>query len=194
MISMSRALIGGLALVVVTAAVTSRVASQDAARGEDYSVPGKGHDVLNGLAGEWDWSITHWSSPDAEPETSHVTVDYRWIFGGRYLVGNYEGYVRGEAFKAREVLGFDRFRQEYNSLWIDNTTTNFVLSKGRFDKATKTLVLEGTEDDVERDRRDVKFKLVYRVVGPEELAIEYRRETSPGRMFKAAEVKATRLE
>ncbi len=193
-----RTLLFGLTLVAGTAAITTVVVSQEKARDDDpwskYSVPGKEHDVLNRLAGKWEFQVTARLTPGAEPLEARITADYRWLFGGRFLLGELEGYVAGELFRAKELLGFDRFRQEYNSLWVDNKTTAVQLATGHYDQRKGELVLEGVQDDVDQNVRDQKFKIVYRFVEDDKLVMEIFREQADGTMHRRVEVAGKRID
>jgi len=174
--SMPRAFLCGLSLVGATAVLTSQVVSQDAAPEampwQQYAVPSEHHDILDRLAGEWSHRATVWESPGAEPEVFEMTADYRWILGGRFLIGSYWGYVAGERFEARDMLGYDNFRQQFDSIWIDNKTTAFTLSSGHYDRRQDALIMEGTQDDVDRKVRDEPFRFIYRFGGDDRMVIE----------------------
>jgi hypothetical protein len=190
--------LAGLALIAGTATITAGMVSQERGRGNeawpDYTEPGKEHDVLDRLAGEWEFEVTAWVTPGSEPMTAQLAADYRWLFGGRFLVGEFEGFVGGERFRAKEVFGYDMFKKEYNALWIDNKTTAFQLSTGQFDSRRNALVMEGVQPDVAGKGGDHKFKVVYRFVNDDELVMEVHREREDRTMYKRAEVRGTRLE
>jgi len=196
--SMPSAILCGLSLVGATAVVTSQVVSQDAAPEampwQQYAVPSKQHDILDRLAGEWSHRVTVWESPGAEPEVFDMTADYRWILGGRFLVGSYSGYVAGEYFETRDMLGYDNFRQQFNSVWIDNKTTAFTHASGHYDRSQDALILEGTQDDVDRKVRDEPFRFIYRFGGDDRLVIEVFIPGPQGQMFRRLKVEATRTE
>ena len=122
------------------------------------------------------------------------TENYRWLFGGRFLIGEFSGYVAGELFEARELLGFDRYRGEFASVWADNMTTAFDLSRGTYDKRTQTLTMEGLHDDLERGLKNRKFKNVWRFEGDDNYVQQIYRQDGDGKMHRRAEVRATRLE
>ena len=188
----------GLAVIIAATAITTQVISQTASDREDtwakYSVPSKHHDVLDRIAGKWDHQVTVWETPGADPEHLALTADYRWLFGGRFLVGEYDGYVMGELFQAKELLGYDNYRQQYNSIWIDNMTTAFTHGTGHYDARQKALILEGVQDDVERGVRDEKFRFIYRFLDADNMTIELWRPDQGGKMFQAAKIAATRID
>jgi hypothetical protein len=191
-----RTLALGAGLVAATASVTARVVSQEHARRTGvYSMPSKSHDVLEQFVGKWTFEVTTWSGSTAQPATSEVSGDYRWIFGGRFLVGHFEGYVNGRDFDALDILGYDNFRENFQSFWIDNSTTAFTLASGHYDAGRKELSVEGTQDDVASNRRDRKFKLVYRFPSPGEMVMEVHREPPEGGgMYRSAQAMGTKVQ
>ena len=193
----TRTYLGSLVLIVATAAITTQVISQTN-RGADayekYAVPDQNHEVLEKLIGNWSQELTIWAEPGAEPAKAQATAEYRWILGGRFVIGTYLAYEPGSVFKAKDIVGYDRFRGQYNSLWVDNKSTQFTVASGHYNTRTKTLTLEGVQDDVELDIRDMPFKLSYRFVNADEIVMEMRKTTAEGKMFKSAQLRATRTD
>lgn len=189
----TRNLLCGAALVAVTAAVTGVVTAWEGDQPSDgYSKPTPQHDVLDNLWGKWQYAVTI-DSDDGPAEMLTLDADYRWILGGRFLIGSYDGYVNGGLFQAREVLGYDSFRGEYRSVWVDNRTTAMTISTGEYDALKKTLTFKGLQDDVEHDRRDQPFTFVYRFVNDDHFDIEIWRPGAGGKLVKRTSVKATRV-
>ena len=132
-------------------------------------------------------------SDDGETESLVLEADYRWALGGRFLVGGFDGYIDGGLFQAREILGYDSFRGEYRSVWVDNNTTAFTMSTGEYDARNKTLTFKGVQDDVEKNVRDQPFTFVYRFVDDDHFQIEVSRPGPNGKLVKGTTVKATRV-
>ncbi len=186
----ARTLLCAAALVAVTAAVTSAIAIQEGDKG-DYSKPTVHHDILDNLWGKWSYAVTI-ASDDGETEVLILDADYRWALGGRFLVGRYDGYVDGGLFQAREILGYDSFRGEYRSVWVDNNTTAFTTSTGAYDARNKTLTFKGVQDNVDKNLRDQPFTFVYHFIDDDHFRIEVRRPDPAGKMVKGTTVNATR--
>jgi hypothetical protein len=188
----TRTLLGGVALVAATAAITSAVTTQvDPDTALAYTKPSAHHDVLDKLWGKWHYKIDL-VSDDGEDETLAMDADYRWTMGGRFLIGNYEGYFGGESFLAKDILGHDNFRGEYESLWVDNNSTAFTLSTGTYDARKKTLTFKGVQDDVERNLRDQPFTFIYRFVDEDRFEIAISRPGPDGKLVTGTKVTATR--
>jgi len=184
-----RTLLCAAALVGITA-VTSGVTTQEGDKG-GHSEPTIHHDILDKLWGKWQYAVTI-DSADATNGPLMLDADYRWALGGRFLVGSYDGYVDGGLFQAKEILGYDSFRGEYRSVWVDNNTTAFTLSTGEYDARTDTLTFNGVQDNVEKNIRDEPFRFVYRFIDEDHFRVEIWRPDASGKMVKGTTVNATR--
>jgi hypothetical protein len=185
----TRTLLCAATFIAVTAAVT--IAATQASDTGDFSKPTVHHDILDKLWGKWDYMVTI-ESDDGETESLVLEADYRWALGGRFLVGGFDGYIDGGLFQAREILGYDSFRGEYRSVWVDNNTTAFTLATGEYIARTRTLTFKGVQDNVEKDVRDEPFTFVYRFVDEDHFQIEVWRPNPAGKMIKGTTVSATR--
>ena len=185
----TRTLLCAATFIAITAAVT--IAATQASDTGDFSKPTVHHDILDKLWGKWDYMLTI-ESDDGETESLVLEADYRWALGGRFLVGGFDGYIDGGLFKAREILGYDSFRGEYRSVWVDNNTTAFTMATGEYTARTRTLTFKGVQDNVERDVRDEPFTFVYRFVDKDHFQIEVWRPNPAGKMVKGTTVSATR--
>lgn len=191
--------LGGASLGAITAAIAvAAISPGQSARDGDrpsFSEPSEHHDVLERLAGRWSHEVKTWAAPDAQAEVAAATADYRWVCGGRFLIGRYDGYINGAPFNAMDVLGYDNFRRQFNSFWIDNTTTAFTLATGQYAADKGELVFEGVQDDAERSLRDRKFRIVYRFVGADRMEIEvFRPGGEGGALQRTALVTGTRID
>lgn len=190
----TRTWLGGIALVALTAAVTSAVATQraDSDAAAKHSRPAPEHDVLDTLWGKWHFAVKI-QADDGDVEVISLNADYRWELGGRFLIGSYDGYIDGQRFQAREILGYDSFRGEYRSFWVDNNSTAFTLASGKYDARKRTLTFEGVQDDVEKNLRDQPFTVSYRFVDHDRFDVEVWRPGPDGKMVKGTTVNATRI-
>ncbi len=192
-------LLAGMALIATTAAVTAQVASNQKDDGQapawlTHCERGEHHERLDRLVGNWNQTVRFWESADAEPETSEARATFKWILGGRILEAEVGGYVLGDRLEVRRLLGYDSFREEYFTFMIDNRSTSYMLARGAFDPKTRSLVLEGTNDDVSQGRRDRKFRIVQRGVNDNEYVSELFVPDATGRMFRTLEIRAVRAE
>lgn len=91
------------------------------------------HQFLAKYAGDWDVEVTYWTAPGAPPARSAATFKAASKLGGRYVMMDFSGFMMGQPFEGIWLVGFDNLEQKYNTLWIDNTSTSFFITKGTRD-------------------------------------------------------------
>ncbi len=198
-----KAVFGCVVLVGLTVAITSQVVSQQTEPGSDehtqmmaawmkYAEPGKHHEHLAPLVGKWDYTVKMWMYPGSAAEESTGTAENKWILGGRYLLQKMHGEMEGETFEGISLLGYDNFREEYVSLWIDSMTTGFMLSRGTCDGTGRVITYTGTHDEIHTEQKDKYFKAVNRMLGPDRFLYEMYAKGPDGKEFKTLEVTSTR--
>jgi len=65
------------------------------------------------------------------------------FFDGRYLHGDFSGSFMGKPFKGHGLWAYDRFKQKYVSLWIDDMSTMVMISEGTADSSGKVITVTG---------------------------------------------------
>jgi hypothetical protein len=120
-----------------------------------YGTPGKEHELLKKYVGEWDVDIATYQDP-AKPEMSKGTMKNMLILDGRYLKCDFEGMMGGMAAKGLEIIGYDLFKKEYTTFWIDSWSTAFTLTHGTLDTAGKVLTETGEFPDAMTDGKTLQ--------------------------------------
>ena len=92
----------------------------------EISTPGPEHAALEEIVGTFDAEVAAWAGPYDEPMRSQGRMINRWALGGRYVIGEFRGYFRGQPFEGLSILGFDRSRNVYISTWGDTASTWFL--------------------------------------------------------------------
>jgi hypothetical protein len=156
-----------------------------------YSTPGEAHKHLSGLTGEWEYTMTWWMKPKAPPETSGGTGTAEMILGGRYLSDRYQGTAMGQPFEGHGLTGYDNFRKEYVSVWVDNMGTGVMVTRGKYDPQTKTLRMSGTFDDF-MDGKSKTMRTVTTYVDKDTNRFEMYMPGPDGKEFKTMELVAKR--
>lgn len=187
-------------LVISTAAITTTVISQDktikqheadsSQQWMKYAAPSDNHKRLEKFVGTWDQSVKWWMYPDAEPTTSKGNATYKWTMDKRYVQGDYTGTMDGQPFKGLKILGYDNFRSEYTSYWIDNMSTSPMIATGSL--SDKELKLSGTHDCTMTGTKDQAFKTTTRFKDANTMVYEMWAPGPDGNMFKTLEVTSTR--
>lgn len=100
--------------------------------------PGKIHEELAALTGQWDVTYEAWQEPEGEPLKGTGTSTYRSILAGRYLVEEFHSQFAGQPFEGMLLMGYDNVREQYQSIWVDSLSTGFVTQTG-------TVAADGTK-------------------------------------------------
>jgi len=157
-----------------------------------YGMPGEFHKKLDGLIGSWDLTTKWWMDPKAPPQESKGTAECSWIMGGRYVRENVTGDVMNQPFHGMSISGYNNFRQEFVSLWIDNMSTSFMFMTGAMDKDDKTIAYQGTYDDIMTGQKDKKFRVVTKSIDSDHRVYEWYDFAPDGKEFMSMEVSYTR--
>jgi Protein of unknown function (DUF1579) len=96
--------------------------------------PGPEHDMLKQMVGDWNAEAKFWE-PDGTPGTPTTGVmHYKLILGDRFLQANYEGEIAlptGKIpFHGMALIGYDRGKKKYTSVWIDESSTGMMTTEG----------------------------------------------------------------
>ncbi|HSE95516.1 MAG TPA: DUF1579 family protein [Methylomirabilota bacterium] len=109
--------------------------------------PGPEHAELMALAGSWDVEGRIWSTPGAEPMALAFPAENRAILGGRFLESRASGEMMGMPIESLAIYGFDRRHRKYTVVGYDTFGTYYVTGAGTMDPATRTVAMDGTDDD-----------------------------------------------
>jgi hypothetical protein len=139
-------------------------------KAEAASMPGPEHAALEHFVGTWKAEVKCWMDPNSPPNQSQGTAEARWILGGRFLEESFHGSFMGKPFHGRAILGFNKVKQTYQSVWIDDMSTSMFVSEGQGDG--KVITLEGRASCPATGRTDISMRVVYRVLGPNQHIFE----------------------
>ncbi len=123
--------------------------------------PGEHHELLKKLEGEWNYTMTYKMMKDAPEQTAEGKSINEIVLDGRYLKQTAENPMEmaGQkmVYKGHGYLGYDNVAKEYKTFWIDNMTTQMMVSSGTYDDGTKTLTEMGEHYCPIRNK-DISFK------------------------------------
>jgi Protein of unknown function (DUF1579) len=203
----SRGILAGLAFLVVIAALAvgadeKAKKTMPAAPGKmdekammdmmaKYSTPGPEHKKLEAWVGTWDASVKMWMDPSAPPQESTGTAENKLALGGRFLEQNFEGTMMGQPFSGRGYTGYDLYKKQYVSTWMDSMGTAIMMATGTPDPAGKGLTLTGTMDDPMTGKKS-PFKETVTMVDNDHNTFEMWGTGPNGQMFKMIEIRYTR--
>jgi hypothetical protein len=124
------------------------------------------------LAGDWSVLSEAIPGPGQEPVRGESREVARLI-GGRWLVAEGSGTVRGRPFTSILTVGYDAHRERFVATWIDSMQTHLWLYEGTLDDAGTVLTLD-TEGPILGDpSRRTRYRETIEIV-----AANHKRMTS----------------
>jgi hypothetical protein len=118
---------------------------------EKYGKPGKEHEIFKSMEGKFDADVTMQMPGAPSPDQSKGTAENKLIFDGRYMHSDYAGTFMGQPFKGANLWAYDKLKEKYVSLWIDNMSTMVMSAEGTADPSGKVITVVGKcHDPVEK--------------------------------------------
>ncbi|MEM9304407.1 MAG: DUF1579 domain-containing protein [Pseudomonadota bacterium] len=114
---------------------------------EASMTPGKEHEWLASLVGEFDAEVKTYTAPGAPPEIAQSKVVRTVELDGRVLHEVWTGSVMGMPFTGIGRLGYDNVTKRYWTTWTDNISTGLFIGYGQWDKSRERLIFEGEMPD-----------------------------------------------
>ena len=134
--------------------------------------PGKEHENLKKMAGDFDTVTEMVMGPGAPPQTSKGKVKSKMIMGGRYLLGDFAGEMMGMPMHGSSLMGYDNAKKKYFSTWIDDMGTGIMLSEGTASEDGKVISMAGTLDDPMSGQKK-KYRWVTKIVSEDKHTFEW---------------------
>jgi Protein of unknown function (DUF1579) len=177
-----------LALVMGVAVLPAQEKKDD----DDLSTPGPEHKLLEALAGTYTAKVKAWVEPGKDPEISDGAMKRKMLYGGRYLLEEFEGKLGPEPLSGMGFVGFDKSRKKFVLAWIDSMSTGFMTSEGTYDAAKKTFTY--LSEDIDPTGKKMKGRDVLRIDSADQQTFEvYRQPLEEGaKEFKVLEIIYTR--
>lgn len=127
----------------------AQATEMDAATAEAMALmrPGEHHAHLDYLVGDWEYELTMWMSPEAEPTQLTGTASAEWVMDGRFVESTWRGEFMGSPFVGRSLDGYNPLTGKYESVWIDNQSPIIMRWEGEL-RDDGVLTLTGTNWDI----------------------------------------------
>jgi Protein of unknown function (DUF1579) len=202
----SRGIFSGVAILIAVAALaigaqeTSKKTTPAAGKMDEkammemmakYSTPGPEHKAMESWVGTWDTTAKMWMDPSAPPQESKGVAQNKMTLGGRFLEQSFEGTFMNQPFTGRGYTGYDLYKKQYVSTWMDTMGTMIMMATGTADASGKTLTMTGQVDDPMTGKK-MDFKQMATVVDPDHNVFEIWMPGPDGKMFKTLEIHYTR--
>lgn len=156
-----------------------------------YAMPGKAHQLLDRMAGQWDTVTRYWMFPGAEPAEAKGTSARKWILEGRFLLEELDGGNLALPFRGVGWYGYDAFEQKYTSAWVDTMSTAILANLGTYDATNDVVNFVGEYKDPWSGMKK-KNRGITRFLGKDQQALELHVTQPDGQEFKMLEIVYTR--
>lgn len=154
---------------------------------EVYATPSKAHEMLAKDTGTWDAEMTFWMPESPEPTKAKSVATYKMILDGKYQEGIFKGDMFGMSFEGRGMTAYDNASKEFIATWIDNMGTGMLVSRGKYDEASKSITFSGNMvDPVTGKEKKVKEVITY--IDDKNQKMEMFEVNSDGTEFKNMEI------
>jgi len=146
-----------LVMLALLYPVLSYAQNDDMQKWTAYMTPGKEHEQLAKMNGEWKFTNKMWMDPKSEPTVSEGTAVCKMILDGRYSQMDVKGMVMGMPFNGISLIAYDNGKKIYISTWIDNMGTGIMYGEGKYDDASKSTIIKGKMYDP-MSGKDIDYK------------------------------------
>lgn len=141
---------------------------------DNPSVPGEFHKKLNALIGNWKFTGNYWpDGPEKPPAVDKGTAKASWVNDGRFVKLEGAGTQMQLPFNFLSLIGYNNIRQEYTSVWADNSTTAMFITTGQLNPAGNQIIFSGNSDDPMEKITDKKWKVVLTIESNQHFRFDY---------------------
>lgn len=155
------------------------------------------HGYLKQLEGEWDCATKMWMAEGAPPQEDKFTSSAKVSFDGHFLIEKLQGNMNfGEGvppmpFTGMSIIGYDNFKKQFTSTWLDNMTSGIMNQTGSASQGGKVFTFEG-EGYCCMNNKICDFKSVCTIIDANTRKFEMWGPDDSGKMFKGMEITYTR--
>lgn len=155
------------------------------------AAPDEHHKALEPLVGTWNVESKFWMNPD-EPMVSTGKSVNEWILGERFVSTHYTGELMDMDFEGYGALGYHKETGEYESVWLDNFGTGFLVQKGKPGTDLKTIAVEGEYTSA---MGTASMKIVTKIISNDKHVTEFWEPRGEnGEMIRTGELTYTRAQ
>jgi hypothetical protein len=130
--------------------------------------------------------------PGDKPTVGQAEIKCEMIMQGRYLKCDYKGNMMGMPYEGMMIIGYDNYKKQFMTLWIDSTGTGFYPTAGTLDQTGKIRTETGEWDDFMTGGK-VGVKIVTTLIDADKYLFEmFVVDTATGKEFKNMEMLSTR--
>jgi hypothetical protein len=157
-----------------------------------YGSPGKEHEIFKSLAGKFNAEVSMQMPGAPAPEKSTGTMDNELLYGGRYVMQTYKGTMMGKPFEGGGLWAFDKLKNKYVSIWIDDMSTMVMVAEGAADGSDANTVTTTTKCFDPIANKDKEIRTVLKVADKDHHTYESYEKGDDGKEMKTLTIQYTR--
>lgn len=173
--------------------VDQKNSQTDAPEWQKYGIPGEAHKALDAIAGKFNYTSSFRMDSKGKWITSSGTSESKWILDGRFVEQQFEGKMGDHPFTGIGITGYDTFRKEYQTVWMDSTTTSMFYSAGKGATDFKSFETTGLMSDPMRNDPNRTARTVTKILNANEHVFEMYSKDSAGKEYRCMEIKYKRV-
>lgn len=157
---------------------------------EEAGKPAKEHELLKKFDGKWDAVVKEWTDPSAPPKESKGSSANQLMFDGRFVHSMFSGEMMGKKFQGVSVMGYDKAKQQYSSVWMDSMSTCIFVTYGSVKDGK--LELAGEMDDPVMKTKCKMREVIEFPSDDKQIFSMYMTDPASGQEMKCLEITYTR--
>ncbi len=164
----------GLGLVAAIALFVGTAATEppDPEFIKKVTTPGKHHEELGELIGEYDVKL-EMVLPGYEMPPTKGTATFEWGIKGYWILQRLKGTLMGQPYEGLGIHGFDNHTKNYCSTWVSNMDTMMITTKGVIaDPEGKIKTEYGTLNEYMSGEFNKPIKTVARIESKDKFVLE----------------------
>ncbi len=160
---------------------------------QEAATPGEQHKMLADFAGTWKYNSKMWPAPEAKPQESKGKSTFKMILNGRWLEQTFTGEAMGQKFEGRGLLGYDKVKGKFQSIWTDTMSTSAMQGEGTFDPTTKTIKESGTMSSPVAADKTEEYRTEWQMVDKKKMVFSmFGKGPADGPEYKMMEITYTK--
>jgi len=147
----------------------------------EMGTPGAEHELLKQMNGKWKATAKAYHAPGMEPDVTKGKTINEMMLGDRFSHQYYQGKMKMPTadgkheevdFEGVAVMGYDKIKKQYFTLWMDNYGTTYYRATGQYDKEKKELSMTAIGPDPMKGMQDSESKWVMRFESKDKYVFE----------------------
>jgi len=159
----------------------------------DYNSPGPEHARLAAIAGRWTSTYRVTPMPGGKPMDIPGTAEFRSTLGGLWIEGDTELNMGATKIMGRVMYGYDRFKQRYVFLFVQQADTQPLFGYGVPDASGARITFTVPMDIPPINQKAVPVRTVLDLSSADAITFEMNTPIGAGKEFQPLRIDYVRV-